>query len=155
MISCFVLDEFGFFCCRPSEDATSSLALDAGKSLQESAAGEVLFCLIFCLFSICSFEKICASSFVASPPRVAPSELHVEGQIVEVPVSSLREHRVEDNSASLFAAAPLSSGLSLLDSFEAAARSDGAVGEGFDNHPPLLLLLMLVGHQHLGRLLFC
>jgi len=60
-----------------------------------------------------------------------------------------------DSPSGIFAAARLPSGSSLLDTLEAATRVDATVGEGSDNYPPLLLLLMLVGRQHLDWVLFC
>jgi len=69
-------------------------------------------------------------------------------------VSSQEEHWVV-GSPSGIAAAHLPLGSSLLYSLEVAARVDAAVGEGSDNYPPLLLLLMLVNRRHLGRVLFC
>ncbi|XP_066357856.1 uncharacterized protein [Miscanthus floridulus] len=95
---------------KPSEDATSSLALDAGKSLQESSA--------------------------ASSPHVVSPEPRVEEQNVGSLVSSQEEHRVVDSPSGIFAAARLPPGSSLLDSLEAAARVDEIVGEGSNNHPP-------------------
>ena len=41
-----------------------------------------------------------------------------------------------DSPSGIFAAARLPSGSSLLDTIEAAARVDVAVGEGSDNYPP-------------------
>ena len=58
-------------------------------------------------------------SFVASPPRVAPLEPHVEEQNVGALVSSQEEHRVVDSPSDI-----------------ATAHLDAVVGEGSDNYPP-------------------
>ena len=57
--------------------------------------------------------------FVASPPRVAPLEPHVEEQNVGALVSSQEEHRVVDSPSDI-----------------ATAHLDAVVGEGSDNYPP-------------------
>ena len=115
------------------------------------------FCssLPFFLLCILNHCRLIILLFVASPPRVAPLEPHVEEQNVGALVSSQEEHRVVDSPSGIFAAARLPLGSSLLYSLEAAARVNAAAGEGSNNYPPLLLLLMLTGHQHLGRVLFC
>ena len=75
-------------------------------------------------------------AFVASPPRVAPLEARIKELNVEALVSSQEGHRVEDDAAGGLFGAQLPTGLSLLDSLEAATRDDVVVGEGSDNNNP-------------------
>ena len=93
------------------------------------------FCLLYnlCILYPC---RLIILLFVASPPRVAPLEPHVEKQNVGALVSSQGEHRVVDSPSGIFAAACLPLGSSLLYSLEAAVRVDAVVGEGSDNYPP-------------------
>lgn len=81
-------------------------------------------------------RSIYISTFIASPLRVAPLEPRIEELNVEALVSSQEGHRVEDDAAGGLSGAQLPTGLSLLDSLEAAARDDVVVGEGSDNNNP-------------------
>ena len=87
--------------------------------------------------------------FVASP-RVAPLEPHVEEQNVGALVSSQEEHRVVDSPLSIFAAARLPLGSSLLYSFRLLLELMRQWVRVLITTLPLLLLLMLTDHQHLG-----
>ena len=93
--------------------------------------------------------------FVASPPRVAPLEPHVEEQNVGALVSSQEEHRVVDSPSGIFVAARLPLGSSLLYSLEAASRVDEVVGEGSDNYPPPASAADAGWPSTLGQILFC
>ena len=100
-----------------------------------SSCSALPFCLLYnlCILYPC---RLIILLFVASPPRVAPLEPHVEEQNVGALVSSQEEHRVVDSPSEIFAAARLPSGSSLLDALKAATRADETVGEGSDNYPP-------------------
>ena len=100
-----------------------------------SSCSALAFCLLYnlCILYPC---RLIIPLFVASPPRVAPLEPHVEEQNVGALVSFQEEHRVVDSPLGIFAAARLPLGSSLLYSLEAASRVDAAVGEGSDNYPP-------------------
>ena len=90
----------------------------------------------FFLLCILNPYRLIILLFVASPPRVAPLEPHVEEQNVGALVSFQEEHQVMDSPSGIFAAGHLPFGSSLLDAFEATTRVDVTVGEGSDNHPP-------------------
>ncbi|XP_066333828.1 uncharacterized protein [Miscanthus floridulus] len=110
---------------KPSEDTSSSLALDAGGPLQDFTA--------------------------ASLPRIASPAPRVEEEAIGTPVSPPMEHRVEVNLGSPFAAPILPTGLSLLDNLEAAAREDAVNGEPADNNPSSVAAVDAAGTSSAGQ----